>query len=59
MERKSGDEEREKEKLEKIQKKYIKWTLNLDSCTPDHILYKKTELDKIRTIAGCRAVNFE
>lgn len=47
------------EELERIQKRYVKWSLNLDSCTPDFIVYRETDIEKIRTIAGCRAVNFE
>lgn len=50
---------KEREELERIQKKYIKWTLNLDSCTPDGIVYKETGTAKISSIAGCRAMNFE
>jgi len=44
-------EDGEREELEKIQKKKVKWTLNFDSCTPDHILYKETGLDRIRVIS--------
>lgn len=50
---------REKKELEKIQKKFIKWTLGLDPCTLDYIVYKETDIDRIRTIAGCRVVKFE
>lgn len=37
----------------------MKWTLNLDPCTPDFIMYNETDIEKIRTIAGYRAVSFE
>lgn len=40
-------------------KRYIKWTLNLDSCTPDYIVYKETNIERIGTIARSRAVRFE
>lgn len=50
---------KEREELERIQKRYIKCTLNFDSCTPDYVVYKETNVEKIGTIAGCRAVKFE
>jgi len=31
---------KERGKLEVIQKKYVKWSLDLDSCTPDYIVYR-------------------
>jgi len=45
--------------LEVIQKKYVKWSLDLDSCTPDYIIYEESGLDKIRITAGYRAMKFE
>lgn len=48
-----------REELERIQKRYVKWTLDLDSCTPDYVVYKETNVEKIETIAGSRAVKFE
>lgn len=50
---------KEREKLERIQKRYVKWTLDLDSCTPDYVVYKETNVERIGTIAGSRAVKFE
>lgn len=35
-------------------KRYIKWTLNLDSCTPDYVVYKETNVEKTGMIAECR-----
>lgn len=35
-------------------KRYIKWTLNLDSCTSDYVVYKETNVEKIGTIAEYR-----
>lgn len=45
--------------MERIQKRYIKCTLNFDSYTPDYVVYKETNVEKIGMIAGCRAVKFE
>jgi len=50
---------RKRGELEVIQKKYVKWSLGLDSYTPDYIVYKKSGIDKIRITAGYRAVKFE
>jgi len=50
---------RERGELQVIQKKYVKWSLGLDSCTPDYIIYKESGIDKIRITAGYRAVKFE
>jgi len=50
---------RERGELEVIQKKYVKWSLDLDPCTPDYIVYKESGIDKIRIRAGCRAVKLE
>lgn len=42
------------ERVGKNTKRYIKWTLNLDSCIPDYIVYKETNVEKTETIAECR-----
>lgn len=42
--------------MERIQKRYLKCTLNLDSCTPDYVIYKETIVGRIGTIAGSRTV---
>lgn len=52
---------KEREQLEKIQKRYIKWTLksrllHIGLCC---VLYKKTNVERIGTIAGSRAVQFK
>jgi len=47
---------KERGELEVIQKKYIK--CSLDFCTPGYIVYKESGLDKIRIIAGYRAMKF-
>lgn len=49
---------KEREELERVQKN-IQWTLNFDFCTPRYIIYKETGIERVSTIAGCRAVKFE
>jgi len=43
---------KERGQLEVIQKKYVKWSLDLESCTPDYIVYKESGTDKIGITAG-------
>lgn len=50
---------KEEEKLEKLQVKFIKWTLRLDFNTPTYIVLEETKTDKIRIEAGRRAVRYE
>jgi len=50
---------RKRGELEVIQKKYVKWSLGLDFCTPGYIIYKESGLDQIRITAECRAMKFE
>lgn len=50
---------KEVEKLEKLQVKYIKWTLGLDFNTPTYIVMEETKTDKIRIEAGRRATRYE
>jgi len=50
---------KERGELEVIQKKYIKWSFGLDSCTPDYIVYKESGLNKIRITAGYKTMKFE
>lgn len=50
---------KEEGKLEKLQLKYIKWTLGLDFNTPTHILMEETKTDKIRVDAGRRTLRYE
>ena len=40
-------------------RKYIKWTLGLDRCTPSYIVLAETNREKIRIKARRRAVKFE
>lgn len=48
-----------KGRIGKNTKRYVKWTLDLDSCTPDYVVYKETNVERIGTITGSRAVKFE
>jgi len=51
---------KERGELEIIQKKYVKWSLDLvDFCTPDYIVYKESGIDKIRITVGYRAMKFK
>ena len=47
------------EEMEKIQKKYLKWTLGLEKCTPDCILLEETKREKLRLRFAKLAVNYE
>jgi len=51
--------ERERGELEVIRKKYVKWSLGLDSCTPTYIVYKELGIDKISIATGYKTVKFE
>jgi len=50
---------KERGELKIIQKKYLKWSLGLDNCIPDYIVYRVSGLDKIKITAGYRAMKFE
>lgn len=50
---------KEQKKLETIQQRYIKWTLGLDSCTPEYIVNEETGREKMRAKTGKRALKFE
>jgi len=39
---------RKKEELEILQKNHVKWSLGIDSCMPDYIVYKELRIYKIR-----------
>lgn len=40
---------KEQEKFERIQRRYTKWTLGLDYCTPDYIVAEETGREKMKT----------
>ena len=50
---------REREELERVQTKYIKWCLKLDRTTPDYIVLEETKREKLRVKAGARALGYE
>ncbi|KOC59656.1 hypothetical protein WH47_11086 [Habropoda laboriosa] len=50
---------KERGEVERLQLKYIKWTLGLDIRTPDYIVLEETKREKIRVRAGRRALSFE
>lgn len=45
--------------LEKIQDKYIKWTLKLDKTTPGYVIHLETKRNKLAIKAAKRAVRYE
>ena len=49
----------EAERVEKIQEKYIRWTLGLDFNTPAYLISEETKTDKVRIEAGKRAIKYE
>lgn len=49
----------ERESIEKIQLKYLKWCLELQRCTPDYIVLEETKRGKIKIRLGLRALNYE
>ena len=46
-------------RVEKIQEKYIRWTLGLDFNTPAYLILEETKTDKVRIEAGKRAMKYE
>lgn len=50
---------REYEELERIQDKYIKWTLKLAKTTPSYVIHLEVKRDKLSTKAGKRALKYE
>ncbi|KOC63747.1 Histone-lysine N-methyltransferase SETMAR [Habropoda laboriosa] len=50
---------KERAEIEKIQVRYIKWTLGLDIRTPDYLVLEETKREKLRVKAGIRARKFE
>lgn len=49
----------EKEEIEAVQQKYLKWVLKLDKWTPNYIVLEETKRKKIRVEAGNRALKYE
>lgn len=49
---------KEYEKLERLQRKYMKWTLILEGNTPNYLLMEEKRRDEIVIEAGARAIEF-
>ena len=49
----------EYEEIERVQAKYLTWTLGLEKYTPGYIVREETKREKMRVEAGKRAVGFE
>ncbi|KYM97840.1 hypothetical protein ALC62_11465 [Cyphomyrmex costatus] len=50
---------KEREKIEKLQDKYIRWTLGLDWRTPAYLVREEVKWGKLRTGTGRRAWRYE
>ncbi len=50
---------KERESLERVQAKYLKWTLGLEKETPEYIVLEETKREKLRIEAARRAMKFE
>ncbi|KOC59682.1 hypothetical protein WH47_11019 [Habropoda laboriosa] len=50
---------KERAEIEKIQVRYIKWTLGLDIRTPGYLVLEESKREKLRVKAGIRAWKFE
>lgn len=50
---------KEQEKVEKLQEKYVRWTLRLDPNTPAYLIREETKTKKIRTEALKRARRYK
>jgi len=49
----------EREKLEKLQARYIRWTLGLERCTPIYVVQEETKVEPISIEAGQRALKYQ
>ena len=50
---------KESAEMERIQLKYIKWSVGLNRCTPGYIVLAETNKGRIRIKAGRRVMKFE
>lgn len=46
---------REREMIEKLEEKYLRWVLGVDSKTPEYMVREELQRDKLRGRAGRRA----
>lgn len=49
----------EREKLESLQAKYIRWTLGLERFTPKYIILEETKVEQISIEAGYRVLKYQ
>ncbi|XP_033222583.1 uncharacterized protein LOC117176451 [Belonocnema kinseyi] len=49
----------EKATLERIQDRYLRWTLGLDRYTPSYMVLEETKIEKLRVKLGRKAIKFE
>ncbi|XP_033228929.1 uncharacterized protein LOC117180541 [Belonocnema kinseyi] len=49
----------EKDSLERIQERYLWWTLGLDRYTPSYMVLEESKIEKLRVKLGRRAIKFE
>lgn len=47
------------ERIDRIKRKYVKWTLGLDRRTPNYILKEETKMKELRMEAMMRAIKYE
>lgn len=50
---------KERAEVERVQLRYVKWTLGLDGRTPDYLVLEETKRMKLIIITGIRAWKFE
>ena len=50
---------KEYEEIERLQERYIRWTLGLDRCTPWYIVLKEGDRERMKIRTGNRACKFE
>jgi len=50
---------KEREDLERLEERYLRWLFGLDSKTPGHLIREEIKRNKLRERAGARAWSFE
>lgn len=50
---------KEREKLEKLQERFLRWMMGLERRTPGYMVRKELQREKLRTRAGRRTWGFE
>ena len=48
-----------KEKRERVEEKYLRWTLGVNWRTPEYLVREELQRDKLRSRMGRRAWNYE